>query len=75
MQLDWNSIQPLTLIPSTELTDWALSIGKIVEKQLIDGSQRPFLGSTGKQIQRESKEKSRAEYFQNLLLGDQIISQ
>ncbi len=71
MQLDWNSIQPLTLIPSTELTDWALSIGKIVEKQLIDGSQRPFLGSTGKQIQREAKEKSRAEYFQNLLLGDQ----
>ena len=63
MQLDQNSIHPLTLISSTGLADWTLSTGKIFEKELIDGSQRPFLGSKGKQIQREVKEKSYAEYF------------
>ena len=67
MQFDWSVIQPLTLIPATELTDWALSIGKIVEEQLVDGSQRPFLGSTGKQILREAAETSSAARWYNLM--------
>ena len=47
ISLDWNSIQPLNFIPGVELTNHALQQGLLNEQELIDGTERPFLGSTG----------------------------
>lgn len=65
ISLDWSSIQPLNLIPGVEVTKNALESGIINEKELIDGTERPFLGSIGKQIRREVAEKIRALPFEN----------
>lgn len=63
--LDWSSIQPLNLIPGVEITNHALEAGEISEKELIDGTERPFLGSTGGQVRREAAEKVQALPFEN----------
>jgi len=70
IQLDWYTIQPLNLIPGVEITNHALVKGIIEKKALIDGTERPFVGSTGGQIRREDKERIQAEKFEDLLAGD-----
>ena len=70
LNLDWGTIQPLNYIPGVEITNHALEQGKIDKKSLIDGTERPFVGSTGGQIKREKQEEMHAERFENLLLGD-----
>lgn len=68
--IDWSTIQPLNLIPGVEITNHALVSGLIDKKSLIDGTERPYVGSTGGQVRREKKEKEQAEQFVNLLEGD-----
>lgn len=68
--LDWYTIQPLNFIPGVEITNHALVAGIIDEKSLIDGTERPYVGSTGGQIRREKKEKSKAEEFVDIFAGD-----
>ncbi len=70
LNLDWGTIQPLNYIPGVEITNHALEAGKIDKQSLIDGTERPFVGSTGGQIKREREEEVIAERFKNLLLGD-----
>jgi hypothetical protein len=68
--LDWYTIQPLNLIPGVEITNHAIASGVITEREIIDGTERPFVGSTGGQIRRESQEKVQALPFVNPLAGD-----
>jgi len=68
--LDWYTIQPLNLIPGVEITNHALVAGTIDKKSLMDGSERPYVGSTGGQIRREKREKTEADEFIDLFEGD-----
>lgn len=70
MDLDWYTIQPLNFIPGVEITNHALARGSIAKERLIDGSERPVVGSTGHQDRRSKKEKLEALPFINHLLGD-----
>lgn len=64
--IDWSSIQPLNFIPGVELTNHALQQGLLTEQELIDGTERPFLGSTGG-VQRHV---ARSREFVNPLESD-----
>lgn len=68
--LDWYTIQPLNYIPGVKLTEEALESGLINHQMLLDGSERPFVGSTGEVGRRIKKEKTLAREFINLLEGD-----
>jgi len=70
MDLDWYTIQPLNLIPGVDITNHALVQGILTEQELIDGSERPLLGATGRQIKRAKEEKTEARPFVNYLDGD-----
>jgi len=71
MDLDWYTIQPLNLIPGVEITNHAMSRGEIDKQKLIDGTERPVVGSTGKQDRRAKEEKEEALPFVNHLVhGD-----
>lgn len=70
MGLDWYTIQILNYVPGSEITRRAVNEGSINEKELVDGTESPFTGVLGSQIQRESKEKEQALTFANLLKGD-----
>ena len=70
MDLDWYTIQPLNLIPGVDITNHALVQGILTEQELIDGSERPLLGATGRQIKRAKEEKTEAQPFVNYLNGD-----
>lgn len=70
IQLDWCTIQPLNFIPGVEITNHALVSGVVDKQSLMDGTERPFVGSTGGQIRREKNETVAAEQFTNLLEGD-----
>ena len=63
MDLDWYTIQPLNLIPGVDITNHALVQGILTEQELIDGSERPVVGSTGKQDRRSKEEKTKALPF------------
>ena len=67
MGLDWYTIQPLNFIPGVELTNHALAAGLLTEEEMIDGTERPFVGSTGGQIRREANERVSADDFINML--------
>lgn len=70
IRLDWYTIQPLNFIPGVEITNHALVAGIIEKRSLFDGSERPFIGSTGGQIRREESEKKEAKAFVDLFQGD-----
>lgn len=70
MGLDWYTIQPLNFIPGVEITNHALTRGAIEKERLIDGSERPVVGSTGHQDRRSKKEKGEALPFVNHLAGE-----
>ncbi len=70
MDLDWYTIQPLNLIPGVDITNHALVHGTITKQELIDGSERPVVGSTGKQDKRSKNEQVKALPFINHLEGD-----
>lgn len=62
---DWSTIQPLNFIPGVELTNHAVQSGILTEREIIDGTERPFVGSTGGQARREKTEQKRALEFEN----------
>lgn len=68
MDLDWYTIQPLNFIPGVEITNHALAKEMLTKQELIDGSERPLRGSTGKQDLRSKKEKTEALPFINHLM-------
>lgn len=68
---DWATIQPLNLIPGVPITNDALEQGVIKEDEMINGTERPFVGSTGGAERRVRAEKIQAQTFVNLLEGDQ----
>jgi len=70
MDLDWYTIQPLNFIPGVDITNHALAQGVITKQGLTDGSERPVVGSTGKQEQRSKQEKSNARPFTDHLRGN-----
>lgn len=70
MNLDWYTIQPLNFIPGVDITNHAVVRGEITKQELIDGSERPVVGSTGKQDHRSKEEKLKAMPFINYLEGD-----
>lgn len=70
--LDWYTIQPLNYIPGVKLTEEALESGIINHHMLLDGTERPFVGSTGEAGRRIKREKTRASEFKNLLEGDPL---
>src|SRR3989344_5684194 len=70
MDLDWYTIQPLNFIPGVEITNHALARQEITKQELIDGSERPVVGSTGRQDRRVKEEKTEALPFINHLNGD-----
>lgn len=67
IKLDWYTIQPLNFIPAVETTDLALVEGLLTEQEVFDGTERPFVGSTGKQMHREKLERNQALQFSNVL--------
>lgn len=67
MHLDWYTIQPLNFIPGVEITNHAMNHGLIKKEELIDGTERPHVGSTGKQIMMARREKDKPREFRNLL--------
>lgn len=71
MDLDWYTIQPLNFIPGVDITNHAVVRGEITKQELIDGSERPVVGSTGKQNRRAKEEREGALPFVNHLNGDQ----
>jgi radical SAM superfamily enzyme YgiQ (UPF0313 family) len=71
MDLDWYSIQPLNFIPGVDITDHALVRGALTKQELIDGTERPTVGSTGRQDRKVKKEKMEAMPFINPLVGNQ----
>lgn len=70
MDLDWYTIQPLNFIPGVDITNHALAREEITKQELIDGSERPVIGSTGKQDRRAKEEKTEAMSFTDHLHGD-----
>lgn len=70
MDLDWYTIQPLNFIPGVDITNHAVARGEIEKRALIDGTERPVVGSTGKQDRRSKKERSGAMPFVNHLNGN-----
>jgi len=70
MGLDWYSIQPLNFIPGVDITNHALVRKTLTEQELIDGSERPTVGSTGRQDRKVKKERTKAMPFVNPLEGD-----
>lgn len=70
MALDWYSIQPLNFIPGVDITNHALIRKTLTEQELIDGTERPTVGSTGRQDRKVKKEKTEAMSFINPLEGD-----
>lgn len=70
IDLNWYTIQPLNFIPGVEITNHALIAGVVTEKQMLDGTERPFLGATGRQKGREQAERTEALQFVNLLEGN-----
>lgn len=74
MDLDWYTIQPLNLIPGVDITNHALARGEINKQELIDGTERPVTGSTGKQDQRVKQEKAEALSFVNHLATNNLDS-
>lgn len=71
-QPDWSTIQVLNYIPGVEITNHALNTGLLTQQQLIDGTERPFTGSTGQHIRNVAGQKERAKEFVNLLDGDPV---
>ncbi len=71
MDLDWYTVSPLNLIPGVEITNHAVVRGEISKQNLIDGTERPIVNSTGKQALRSRHEKERALPFIDPLVGDQ----
>lgn len=70
---DWSTIQPLNFIPGVPITNDALEKGVVTEQELIDGTERPFVGSTGGADRRLKAEEGQARSFVNLLdEGDPI---
>ena len=72
MDLDWYTIQPLNFIPGVDITNHALSRGEINKQELIDGTERPVVGSTGKQDRRAKQEKTEALQFINHLATEDL---
>ncbi|MDO8495036.1 MAG: radical SAM protein [bacterium] len=72
MDLDWYTIQPLNFIPGVDMTNHALAQGTITKQELLDGSERPVVGSTGKQDRRSGEEKAKALPFINHLCGENL---
>lgn len=70
MDLDWYTIQPLNFIPGVEITNHAVIRGEITKQELTDGSERPVVGSTGKQDRRAKEEREEALPFVNHLNGE-----
>jgi radical SAM superfamily enzyme YgiQ (UPF0313 family) len=70
MGLDWYSIQPLNFIPGVDITNHALVRKTLTEQELIDGTERPTVGSTGKQDRKVKKERTKALSFINPLKGN-----
>lgn len=68
--LDWNTTQPLNLIPGVPITNEALIAGLISKQELVDGTERPFVGSTGGQERRVRQEKKHAREFEDPLEWD-----
>ena len=68
---DWATIQPLNLIPGVPITNDALEQGVIKEEEMIDGTERPFVGSTGGAEKRARAERLEAKEFVNLIEGNQ----
>ena len=56
-----------------ELTNHALAAGLLTEEEMIDGTERPFVGSTGGQIRREANERVSADDFINMLERDPAV--
>lgn len=65
IKLDWYTIQPLNFIPGVPITNDALEQGIITEHDLIDGTERPFTGSTGNLEKRTRQEKLAPRGFKN----------
>lgn len=65
---DWGTIQTLNYIPGVEITNHMLEQGKIDKKAMLDGSERPGVGSTGWQIRREAAEGKKAKQFEDLFV-------
>ena len=72
MDLDWYTIQPLNFIPGVDITNHALAQEVITKQELIDGSERPMIGSTGQQDRRGKKEKLEALPFVNYLATEDL---
>jgi len=72
MDLDWYTIQPLNLIPGVDITNHAMARGEIKKQELIDGTERPVVGSTGKQDRRSKQEKIEALPFINHLAAKDL---
>ena len=70
IRLDWHTIQPLNLITGVPITNDALEQGIVTERELIDGTERPFTGSTGGLEKRTRQEKQTAPVFTNYFEGD-----
>lgn len=65
---DWGTIQTLNYIPGVEITNHMIEQGKIDKKAMLDGSERPGVGSTGWQIRREAAEGKKAKRFEDLFI-------
>ena len=70
MHLDWYTIQPLNFIPGVEITNHAVGNGLVGRQELIDGTERPFVGSTGGQIRIVKQEQKVAKPFRNVLVEE-----
>lgn len=70
MDFDWYTISPLNLIPGVEITNHAVVRGEITRQELIDGSERPIVNSTGQQALRARHEKEKALPFVDHLAGN-----
>jgi len=71
MDFDWYTVSPLNLIPGVEITNHAVVRGEISKQDLINGTERPIVNSTGKQALRSRHEKEQALPFVDHLVGDQ----
>jgi len=73
IRLGWFTTQPLNLIPGVPLTNEALIAGTITKKELVDGTERPYIGSTGGHERRVKQEKVKALAFDDPLDWDPEI--
>src|SRR3989338_3018811 len=71
MDFDWYTVSPLNLIPGVEITNHAVVRGEISKQDLINGTERPIVNSTGKQALRSRREKEQALPFVDHLVRDQ----